>query len=66
MVGLGGAQVVTIQSDNAGYPIGVHVAPGLLASMNLAPLVLSVAFREDLVPGWSSASTLLLGAGVRL
>ncbi|HEY3496712.1 MAG TPA: hypothetical protein VGK73_18560 [Polyangiaceae bacterium] len=63
---LGVAQAVTIQSDNAGYPLAPHVAPGLLAGVRLNPLLVFAEIRGDFVIGsdWSNSFTTLLGAGV--
>jgi hypothetical protein len=62
---LGLAQPVTIQPDNAGYPLAVHWAPGLLVGMRLRPILVSAEARRDMVPGnWSSAITFVLGCGV--
>jgi len=64
---LGLAQVVTIQSDNAGYPLAFHWAPGLLLGLRWSPLFASVELRRDLVPGeWSDATSIALGVGVSL
>jgi hypothetical protein len=63
-VALGLARVVTIQSDNAGYPLGFHWAPGLVVALRLPPLRVTVEARRDMVPGeWSDAATFMLGAG---
>jgi len=67
MLALGIAQVATIQSDNAGYPLAFHGAPGLLVGLKLVPVLLSVEARNDVVAGsWSNALTFMLGAGVEL
>jgi hypothetical protein len=64
-VALGIAQAVTIQSDNAGYPLGVHWAPGLLVGIRLPSLLVSTEVRRDMVPDqWSNAVTFMLGCGV--
>jgi len=61
---LGVAQAVTIQSDNAGYPLVFHWAPGILVGARLAPLLLTAEYRYDLVPdSWPSSNTLLFGVG---
>jgi hypothetical protein len=61
---LGVAQPVTIQSDNAGYPLGFHCAPGLLVGIQPAPLFLSAELRRDILSEWSSAATFMLGGGL--
>jgi hypothetical protein len=63
-LGLGVAQPVTIQSDNSGYPLAFHVAPGVVGEFRLRPLALSVELREDMVPNSASATTALAGVGV--
>ena len=64
---LGVAQVATIQSDNAGYPLAIHGAPGLVIGLRLPPLLLTAEVRNDVVMGsWSNAATFALGAGVEL
>ena len=64
LLGLGVAQPVSIQSDNAGYPLGFHFAPGLLVGMRLSPVFVSAGVRRDIVPGqWSNATTITLGVG---
>jgi hypothetical protein len=63
-LGLGVAQPATIQSDNAGYPLDFHWAPGLLVGFRLAPILISAEFRRDMVPDqWSNAATFMFGAG---
>jgi hypothetical protein len=64
---LGVAQAVTIQSDNAGYPLTLHWAPGLLIGVEAFPqLLVTAEIRLDMVPDqWSNAGSFLLGAGVR-
>jgi hypothetical protein len=60
----GVAQIVTIQSDNAGYPLGYHLAPGALVAVRLPPVLVSAEVRRDMVPGqWPTALTVMLGAG---
>jgi hypothetical protein len=63
---LGVVQGVTIQSDNAGYPLGLHAAPGLWVGLRLRPLLISAEVRRDFVfdESWPDATTLLLGMGV--
>jgi hypothetical protein len=65
MLALGVAQLATIQSDNAGYPLALHGAPALLVGARLlSPLLLSFEVRNDVVAGsWSNALTFALGAG---
>jgi len=64
MLALGVAQLASIQSDNAGYPLALHGAPALLFGARLAPVLLSLEARNDVVAGsWSNALTLALGAG---
>jgi hypothetical protein len=61
----GVAQTVTIQADNAGYPLAAHLAPGLLVGLRLRPLFAFAEVRADLLPsGWSNSVTALAGAGV--
>lgn len=63
-LGLGVAQTVTIQSDNEGYPLALHGAPGFLLGVRLAPVIISAEVRRDLVPGeWSNAATFMVAAG---
>jgi hypothetical protein len=64
LLGFGLAQPITIQSDNAGYPLAFHLAPGALAEMRFRPLVLSALIREDIIAGGANAFTVLGGAGV--
>jgi hypothetical protein len=62
----GVAQTAAIQSDNAGYPLTPHLAPGLLAGVRLPPLLAFAQVRGDFMPGtdeWSDAVTALFGAG---
>ncbi|HWO12084.1 MAG TPA: hypothetical protein VNN80_21465 [Polyangiaceae bacterium] len=67
MLALGLAQLATIQSDNAGYPLAFHGAPGLLFGLRLAPVWLSVEARNDVVAGsWSNAATVMIAAGALL
>lgn len=63
---LGLAQAVTIQSDNAGYPLALHAAPGVWLALRLRPLLISAEARRDFVfdDSWPNATTLLLGVGV--
>jgi hypothetical protein len=63
---LGLAQAVTIQSDNAGYPLALHAAPGVWLGLRLRPLLISAEARRDLVfdDSWPSATTVMLGVGV--
>ncbi|HKO49829.1 MAG TPA: hypothetical protein VJV79_18995 [Polyangiaceae bacterium] len=64
---LGVAQAVTIQSDNAGYPLTFHCAPGVLVGARVGPLLISVEYRRDLVPDqWPSSNSVLFGAGLML
>ena len=63
-LGLGLAQPIMIQSDNAGYPLAFHLAPGALAEMRFRPLLLSAGIRADLVPGGANAFTALGGVGI--
>jgi hypothetical protein len=63
-LGVGLAQPVLIQSDNAGYPLVFHAAPGLLAELRFRPLLVSAEIREDLVPGGAIATAALGGAGI--
>ncbi len=66
-VAVGVAQVATIQSDNAGYPLALHVAPGALVGVRVAPLLLSAEYRRDIVIGdWPSSNTVLFGCGLML
>lgn len=64
-LGLGLAQAVVIQSDNAGYPLVFHAAPGLLAEGRFHQVVLSVEVREDFMVarGGTNATTVLAGIG---
>jgi hypothetical protein len=63
-LGLGVAQTVTIQSDNRGYPLALHGAPGILLGARLSPVLISAEVRRDLVPGeWSNAVTFMFAAG---
>lgn len=67
MLALGLAQLASIQSDNAGYPLALHGAPALLFGARLPPLVLTFEARNDVVAGsWSNALTFVLGAGAEL
>lgn len=63
---LGVVQAVTIQSDNAGYPLGLHAAPAVLVGLRLRPLLISAEIRRDFVfdDWWPDATTVLFGAGV--
>lgn len=65
---LGAVQPVTIQPDNAAYPLALHAAPGVLVGLRLKPLLISVEARRDFVfdRSWPDATTGLLGAGVVL
>lgn len=64
---LGTAQTVRIQSDNGGYPLAFHWAPGVLVGLRMAPLLITAEYRRDLVPSqWPSANSVLFGCGVRL
>lgn len=64
---LGVAQVVTLQSDNEGYPLGLHWAPGVLVGGRVGPVLLSVEYRRDMIPSeWPSSNTVLFGVGVRM
>lgn len=64
-LGLGVAEAITIQSDNSGYPLGFHVAPGVVGEFRFRPLALSVELREDIVvPAVANATTVLAGVGV--
>ena len=64
---IGLAQTATIQSDNEGYPVAFHWAPGVLVGVRFAPLLVTVEYRHDRVPSdWPSANTLLLGFGLML
>ena len=65
MLALGLAQLASIQSDNAGYPLALHGAPALLFGARLlSPVLLSLEARNDVVAGsWSNALTFALGAG---
>jgi len=66
-LGLGFAQTVTIQPDNAGYPMGFHWAPGVLVGVRFAPLLISAEYRRDMVPSdWPSSNSVLLGFGLML
>jgi hypothetical protein len=61
----GVAQAVSIQSDNAGYPLTPHLAPGLLAGLRLPPVLVSAEIRRDTVPrDWANSVTFMVGAGV--
>lgn len=61
---IGVAQAVTIQSDNEGYPLALHGAPGILLGVRLAPVLISAEVRRDLVAAeWSNAATFMLAAG---
>jgi hypothetical protein len=68
MLGFGVAQPVTIQSDNAGYPLAFHLAPGVLVALALSPMTISAEVRQDMVIAdeWFGATTFLLGAGLVL
>ena len=67
MLALGIAQLASIQSDNAGYPLALHGAPALLFGARLTPVLLTLEARNDVVAGsWSNALTFALGAGVEL
>jgi hypothetical protein len=60
----GVAQAVLIQSDNAGYPLTGHLAPGVLVGLRMKPVLAFAQLRYDTVPGeWSNSFTLLVGAG---
>ena len=62
---LGAAQSVTIQSDNAGYPLGFHCAPGLVVGARIAPVLLTAEYRYDMVlESWPNANSVLLGIGL--
>ena len=64
MLALGLAQLASIQSDNAGYPLALHGAPALLIGARLPPLVLTLDARNDVVAGsWSNALTFAFGVG---
>lgn len=64
---LGVAQAVTIQSDNAGYPLPLHWAPGVLVGGRVGPVLISVEYRRDMVPDdWPSSNSVLFGAGLML
>ena len=64
MAALGVAQPVTIQPDNEGYPLAFHVAPGLLAGVRVAPLLVSLEVRQDFVASDAgNATSLALGCG---
>jgi hypothetical protein len=64
---LGLAQAVTVQPDNGGYPLAFHVAPGVLVGGRVGPVLISVEYRRDMVPGeWPSSNSVLFGAGVML
>jgi hypothetical protein len=67
MLALGVAQLASIQSDNAGYPLALHGAPALLLGARLSPVLLSLEARNDVIAGsWSNALTFALGAGAEL
>jgi len=64
---LGVAQAVTIQSDNSGYPLGFHWAPGVMAGVRLAPVLFTAEYRRDIVTDdWPSSNTVLFGCGLTL
>jgi hypothetical protein len=66
-MGVGVAQVVSIQSDNSGYPLGLHWAPGVLVGGRVGPVLITVEYRRDMAPGgWPSSNSLLFGAGLML
>jgi hypothetical protein len=66
-LGLGVVQAVRIQSDNAGYPLVFHWAPGMLVGVRFAPLLVSAEYRRDMVPDqWPSSNTVLFGLGLTL
>jgi hypothetical protein len=64
---LGVAQAVTIQSDNAAYPLALHWAPGVLVGGRVGPVLISVEYRRDIVAEeWPSSNSVLFGAGLML
>jgi hypothetical protein len=64
---LGLAQAVTIQSDNSGYPLVFHAAPGVLVGARVGPVLISVEYRRDMVHDeWPSSNTVPFGAGLML
>ncbi len=63
---LGAAQTVTIQSDNAGYPLAFHWAPGVVVGVRVALLLISAEYRREMIPGgWPSSNSVLFGCGLR-
>jgi hypothetical protein len=62
----GVAQIITIQEDNAGYPLGFHVAPGVLVAARLQPMLVSAEVRRDVLVNEAGATTALFGIGVVL
>jgi hypothetical protein len=64
---LGVAQPVTIQPDNAGYPLALHWAPGVLVGGRVGPVLISVEYRRDMIPDeWPSSNSVLFGVGLML
>jgi len=64
---LGLAQPATIQPDNAGYPLAVHWAPGVLLGVRFTPVLFSAEYRRDFIPArWPSAHSVLFGCGLML
>jgi len=63
----GAAQAVSIQSDNAGYPLAAHLAPGVLLGLRLKPVLAFAQVRRDIVIGdWANSVSVLFGVGAIL